>query len=72
MASREGVSSEEFREAERGLVYFNLPQQVPMLQPAGLLARNLSRVRAVQQSLKLTSPGALLPRVTPRFVEAAQ
>jgi NitT/TauT family transport system substrate-binding protein len=72
MASREGVSSEEFREAERGLVYFNLPQQVSMLQPAGLLARNLSRVRAVQQSLKLTSPGALLPRVTPRFVEAAQ
>jgi NitT/TauT family transport system substrate-binding protein len=72
MASREQVSPREFREAEQGLLYFNLPQQVSMLQPAGVLARNLSRVRAVQQALKLMTPGAPLPQVTPRFVEAAQ
>jgi NitT/TauT family transport system substrate-binding protein len=72
MAGREQLSPREFREAEQGLLYFHLPQQVSMLQPAGLLARNLARVRAVQQLLKLTTPGAPLPQVTPRFVEAAQ
>jgi NitT/TauT family transport system substrate-binding protein len=72
MAGREQLSPREFREAEQGLLYFHLPQQVSMLQPAGLLARNLARVRAVQQLLKLTTPGAPLPQVTPRFVEAAR
>ena len=72
MAGREQLSPREFREAEQGLLYFHLPQQVSMLQPAGVLARNLARVRAVQQLLKLTTPGAPLPQVTPRFVEAAQ
>jgi NitT/TauT family transport system substrate-binding protein len=71
-AQREQLSIEEYRQAEQGLVYFTLNQQVSMLQPGGLLARNLKAVQAVQARLKLTSPAAPVPAVTSRFAEAAQ
>ncbi len=71
-AQREQLSVEEYRRAEEGLVYFTLQQQEAMLQPGGVLARNLKAVQAVQSRLKLTSPAAPVPAVTPRFAEAAQ
>jgi len=71
-AQREQLSVEEYREAEQGLVYFTLQQQTAMLQPGGVLARNLKAVQAVQFRLKLTAPAAPIPAVTPRFTEAAQ
>ena len=69
-AQREQLSPEEYRQAEQGLVYFSLDQQVPMLQPGGVLARNLRAVQAVQERLKLTTAGAPVPTVNPRYVEA--
>jgi len=71
-AQREQLSVEEYRRAEEGLVYFSLQQQEAMLQPGGVLARNLKAVQEVQARLKLTSPAAPVPAVTPRFAEAAQ
>lgn len=71
-AQREQLSIEEYRRAEAGLVYYSLKQQEAMLQPGGLLARNLKAVQEVQARLKLTSPTAPVPAVTPRFAEAAQ
>jgi hypothetical protein len=53
-------------------VYFSLDQQQPMLQPGGVLARNLKAVQAVQERLRLTAPGAPVPKVEPRYVEAAR
>jgi hypothetical protein len=53
-------------------VYFGLDQQGPMLQPGGVLARNLKAVQAVQERLKIMGSGAPVPTVTPRFVEAAR
>ena len=71
-AQREQLSLEEYRQAEQGLVYFSLDQQRPMLQSGGALARNLKAVQAVQERLKLTAPGAPVPRVEARYVEAAR
>jgi NitT/TauT family transport system substrate-binding protein len=71
-AQREQLSLEEYRQAEQGLVYFSLDQQRPMLQSGGVLARNLKAVQAVQERLKLTAPGAPVPRVGARYVEAAR
>jgi ABC-type nitrate/sulfonate/bicarbonate transport system substrate-binding protein len=71
-AQREQLSPEEYRQAEQGLVYFSLDQQGPMLQPGGVLARNLKAVQAVQERLKIMGSGAPVPTVTPRFVEAAR
>lgn len=71
-AQREQVSLKEYREAEQGLVYFNLSQQADLLQPGGPLARNLRAVQAVQQELQITAAGAHVPSVSPRYVEAAQ
>ncbi len=71
-AQRERLSLEEYRQAEQGLVYFNLDQQRPMLQPGGVLARNLKAVQAVQERLQLTAPGAPVPKVDARYVEAAR
>ncbi len=71
-AQREQLTPEEYRQAEQGLVYFNLDQQRPMLQPGGVLARNLEAVKAVQERLKLTAPGAPVPKVDARYVEAAR
>lgn len=71
-ARREQLSPEEYRKAEAGLVYFSLKEQVPMLQPGGLLSRNIKAVQQVQQRLKLSGAGAPLPQVRSRYVEAAQ
>lgn len=71
-AQREQLSPEEYRQAEQGLLYFSLEQQLPMLQPGGVLARNLQAVQVVQQRLKLTPEQAPIPTVSARFVKAAQ
>ena len=71
MARREQVSVQEFRESEQGLVYFDLNQQRDLLKPGGVISRNLARVLAVQRQLGLTPPGAPLPVVSSRYVEAA-
>lgn len=63
MAAREGISVARFREAEQGLVYPRLKEQVPLLQSQGVLERNLVAVQQVQQALGLVKPGAPLPRV---------
>ena len=58
MARREGLSPAEFAEAEQGLVYFSLREQLAMLAPGGKLERNLRAVRRVQQQLDLSQVGA--------------
>ena len=63
MAAREQLSVQRFREAERGLLYPDLVAQVRLLQPGGVLERNLAAVQRVQQKLGLVKPGAPLPRV---------
>ena len=69
MARREGISPAEFAQAERGLVYFSLRQQLAMLAPNGTLERNLRAVHRVQQQLHLIPASAggtavPLPRVS--------
>lgn len=71
-AQREQLSPEEFRRAEQGLVYFSLDQQRSMLQPGGLMERNLRAVQQLQQRLKLSAPGSPIPAVTPVYVGAQQ
>jgi NitT/TauT family transport system substrate-binding protein len=71
MARRESLSEREFAAAERGLVYFGLREQVPLLDPAGPLARNLAAVQAVQRQLGLHASEGRLPQITPTLVQAA-
>jgi hypothetical protein len=71
-AQREQLSPEEYRQAEQGLVYFSLEQQGPMLQPGGVLARNLKAVQAVQERLKIMASGVPVQTVSAQFVEAAR
>jgi hypothetical protein len=63
MAFREKLSVSRFREAERGLLYLSLREQVPLLEPGGVLADNLAAVQRVQVQLGMVKPGAPLPRV---------
>lgn len=63
MAFREKLSVPRFRLAAQGLVYYSLLEQVPLLEPGGVLAQNLKAVQQVQVELGLVKPGALLPRV---------
>jgi NitT/TauT family transport system substrate-binding protein len=71
MAQRERLSPQAFREAEKGLVYFNLPQQQAMLATGGVLERNLRAVQRVQIQLGLVQPSSPLPRVDAGPVRAA-
>lgn len=71
MARREGLTPQAFQQAERGLVYFNLPQQRAMLAPGGTLARNLQAVQRVQVQLGLIRPGSPLPIVSDAPLKAA-
>lgn len=63
MAFREKLSVPRFRQAEQGLVYHSLQEQVPLLEPGGVLAQNLKAVQQVQVELGLMKSGAPLPRV---------
>lgn len=63
MAFREKLSVPRFRLAEQGLVHYSLLEQVPLLEPGGVLAQNLKAVQQVQVELGLVKPGAPLPRV---------
>ena len=63
MAFREKLSVSRFREAEKGLLYPSLREQVPLLEPGGVLADNLAAVQRVQVQLGLVKAGAPLPRV---------
>jgi NitT/TauT family transport system substrate-binding protein len=71
MARRQGLSTEEFRRAERGLVYFPLQAQEAMLAANGPLQRNLQAVQRVQEQLRLLKPGSALPQVSDALVQAA-
>jgi NitT/TauT family transport system substrate-binding protein len=71
MAQREGLTADEFRSAEEGLVYWSLRQQEPMLAPGGTLERNLLAVQEVQKALKLVEPDSPLPRVSQAPLQAA-
>lgn len=71
-AKREQLSLQEFREAEQGLVYFDLDRQQILLADQGVLTRNLRAVQKVQQRLKLLPPEAPLPPVAPRYAGDAQ
>ncbi len=71
MARREGLTPDEFRTAEEGLVYWTLRQQDSMLAPGGTLERNLLAVQEVQKALKLVAPGSPLPRVSQVPLQAA-
>ncbi|MFM7087388.1 MAG: ABC transporter substrate-binding protein [Cyanobium sp.] len=71
MARREMVSPQAFREAERGLVYFDLAQQRPLLAAGGPLERNLRAVQRVQRQLGLIRSGSPLPQVNAAPLEAA-
>ena len=63
MAAREKLSVSRFREAEQGLLYPDLLEQVQLLKPGGTLEQNLVAVQRVQVALGLVEPGAPLPRV---------
>lgn len=63
MAFREKLSVSRFREAERGLLYPSLREQVPLLEPGGVLTDNLAAVQRVQAELGMVKAGAPLPRV---------
>ena len=71
MARREGLTPTEFREAEQGLVYWSLREQLAMLAPGGPLERNLLAVQQVQKALKLVTPGSALPQVSQAPLKAA-
>jgi NitT/TauT family transport system substrate-binding protein len=71
MARREGISAQAFREAERGLRYFDLRQQSELLKPGGAVERNLSRVQAALQALEVSPAGGVRPTVSPAPVLAA-
>ena len=71
MARRQNVKVQEFQAAERGLLYFSLEQQLPLLAPGGVMERNLKAVQQVQQQLKLVRPDALLPKVNAQVVQEA-
>ena len=63
MAFREKLSVLRFRAAEKGLLYPSLREQVPLLEPGGVLAENLAAVQEVQVQMGLVKAGAPLPRV---------
>jgi NitT/TauT family transport system substrate-binding protein len=71
MARREGLTPDEFRRAEEGLVYLPLRDQEAMLAPGGALERNLLVVQEVQKKLKLVRAGSALPGVSQAPVQAA-
>ena len=50
-------------EAEKGLLYPSLREQVRLLEPGGVLAENLAAVHEVQVQMGLVKAGAPLPRV---------
>lgn len=64
MGAREQVSGQAFRDSEKGLIYFSLAEQLPLLAPQGPLVRNLEAVQAVQRQLGLIRGSAALPRVS--------
>jgi NitT/TauT family transport system substrate-binding protein len=64
MGAREQISGQSFRESEKGLIYFPLAEQQPLLAPRGPLVRNLEAVQAVQRQLGLIRGNAALPRVS--------
>ena len=71
MANRLNVSANEFQQAERGLVYYELSEQRAMLAPGGVMELNLKSVQKVPQDFELVRIGAQPPSVTNRLVEAA-
>lgn len=71
MATREGLTTEAFRDSQRGVVYTPLKQQQPMLAPNGPLARNLAAVLAVQKQLGLIRGSVPLPQVANEPLEQA-
>ena len=71
MARREGISPEAFAQAEQGLRYFNLRDQLAILQPGGPMEVTLQKVRKVQEALNLVKPGSPLPKVSDTAVAAA-
>lgn len=71
MARREGLTPDEFRTAEEGLVYWPLREQEAMLAPGGVLERNLLAVQQVQKALQLVASGSALPRVSQAPLQAA-
>ena len=68
MTNRLNVSANEFQQAERGLVYYGLPEQRAMLAPGGVMELNLKSLQKVHQALELVRIGAKLPSVTIRLV----
>lgn len=71
MAFREKLSVSRFREAEKGLIYWSLPQQKALLTPGGVLDRNMAAVQQVQVALGLVDANAPLPRVDDQPLRAA-
>ena len=71
MARREGLSPEAFAQAERGLRYFDLRDQLAILRPGGTMAVALRKVQKVQEALHLVRPGSPLPQVSDTAVAAA-
>jgi len=71
MAQREGLSPEAFAQAERGLRYFDLRDQLAILRPGGPMAVALRKVQKVQEALHLVRPGSPLPQVSDTAVAAA-
>lgn len=71
IARRQQISADDVRQAQAGIVYFSLAEQRSMLEPTGLIARNLESVQKVQSRLGLIAEGAPLPRVSPDVVMEA-
>lgn len=71
MGRRQGLSRDEFAQAETGVVYFSLHDQAALLAPGGVLERNLETVRRVQEQLQLLGSNSPLPEVSDAIVTAA-
>jgi NitT/TauT family transport system substrate-binding protein len=64
LAAREGWTLAEWRKLQRVLPSSSLPQQLSMLAPGGVVARNLREVRDRQAELGLLPKQSKLPQVS--------
>ncbi|MDI9406242.1 MAG: ABC transporter substrate-binding protein [Chitinophagaceae bacterium] len=70
MAQRQQITSDQFRESERGLRYPDASQQRLLLASDGPVARSIERLAQLMRQAGRLEAGAPLPRPTTAFLEA--
>lgn len=71
MANREGITVEEFKEVNQGLIYFDLASQEKMLESSNILEKNIKAIHQGQISMGLISKDGVIPKVTNEIVKMA-